>query len=236
MKWKTKTRVAIKPGTNVGVFVSCIVVKNDVDDRADRNLRLDGVQKPNEFLMTMHVAADNRAVEDVEGGEQRRGAGAACNRASGFRAGPSSAAGLAGCDQGPESGSSRRPESTMAWAGGGRMLRIRLEIDIEPDKCSSDIDKRLPGNRRMTNVFVEATPQIPTTKLVHCAKAWQIHHMVKSAIFKYRDRCRWLCFICDKIYHSSKKVNGVERRLAELRKIPWRNLDNSILFCRVAPD
>ena len=73
---ENETRVAIKPGTNVGVFVSCIVVKNDVDDLADRNFRLDGVQKSNEFLMTMtlHVAADDRAVEDVEGGEQRRGA------------------------------------------------------------------------------------------------------------------------------------------------------------------
>jgi hypothetical protein len=70
---ENETRVAIKPGTNVGMFVSCIVVKNDVDNLADRNLRLDGVQKSNEFLMTMtlHVAADDRAVED---GEQRRGA------------------------------------------------------------------------------------------------------------------------------------------------------------------
>src|SRR5271154_5393214 len=76
VKWKNETRVAIEPGTNVGVFVSCIVVENDVDDLADRNLRLNGVQKSNEFLMTMtlHVAADDRAVEDVEGGEQRRGA------------------------------------------------------------------------------------------------------------------------------------------------------------------
>ena len=41
---ENETRVAIKPGTNVGVFVS----KNDVDDLADRNLRLDGVQKSNE--------------------------------------------------------------------------------------------------------------------------------------------------------------------------------------------
>ena len=58
------------------MFVSCIVVENDVDDLADRNLRLNGVQKSNEFLMTMtlHVAADDRAVEDVESGEQRRGA------------------------------------------------------------------------------------------------------------------------------------------------------------------
>src|SRR6202051_2137928 len=42
----------------------------------NRNLPLDRVQKSNEFLMTMtqHVAADDRAVEDVEGGEQCRGA------------------------------------------------------------------------------------------------------------------------------------------------------------------
>ena len=73
---ENETRVAIEPGTNVAVFVSCIVVENDVDDLADRNLRLNGVQESNEFLMTMtlHVAADDRAVEDVEGGEQRRGA------------------------------------------------------------------------------------------------------------------------------------------------------------------
>ena len=67
--------MAIEPGANVGVFVSCTIVENDVDHLADRNLRLDGVQKSNEFLMTMtlHVAADDRAVEDVEGGKQRRG-------------------------------------------------------------------------------------------------------------------------------------------------------------------
>jgi hypothetical protein len=73
---ENETRVAIEPGANVGVFVSCIVVENDVDDLAERNLSLDGIQKSNEFLMTMtlHVAADDRAVEDVEGGEQCRGA------------------------------------------------------------------------------------------------------------------------------------------------------------------
>jgi hypothetical protein len=57
--------VTIEPGANVGVFVSCRVIENDVDDLADRNLRLYGVRKSNEFRMTMtlHVAADDRAVE-----------------------------------------------------------------------------------------------------------------------------------------------------------------------------
>src|SRR5215212_4645284 len=69
-----ETRMAIEPGADVGMLVDGIVVENDVDDLTDRHLRLDGVQKSNEFLMTMtlHVAADDRAVEDVECGEQRR--------------------------------------------------------------------------------------------------------------------------------------------------------------------
>jgi hypothetical protein len=49
------------------MLVGGIVVKNDMDDLADRNLRLHGIQKSNEFLMTMalHIATDDRAVEDV---------------------------------------------------------------------------------------------------------------------------------------------------------------------------
>ena len=41
-----------------------------------RHLRLDGVEEADELLvaMALHVAADDGAVEDVEGGEQRRGA------------------------------------------------------------------------------------------------------------------------------------------------------------------
>ena len=40
------------------VFVGSIVVENNLNDLTDRNLRLDGVEKSNEFLMTMalHVA------------------------------------------------------------------------------------------------------------------------------------------------------------------------------------
>ena len=69
-------RVAIEPGVNFRMLVGGIVVENDVDDLTSRNLRLDGIQELDEFLMTMalHVAADDRAVEDVECGKQRRGA------------------------------------------------------------------------------------------------------------------------------------------------------------------
>ena len=51
-----------------------IVVEDDVDDLAGRHLGLDGVEKADELLMpmTLHVAADDLAVEHVECGEQRR--------------------------------------------------------------------------------------------------------------------------------------------------------------------
>ena len=47
-----------------------------MDELAGRNLRLDGVEEADELLMAvaLHVAADHRAVEHVERGEQRGGA------------------------------------------------------------------------------------------------------------------------------------------------------------------
>ena len=51
-----------------------VVVDDGVDRLSGRDLRLDGVEEADELLMAvaLHVAADDRAVEDVEGGEQRR--------------------------------------------------------------------------------------------------------------------------------------------------------------------
>ena len=47
-----------------------------MDQLAGRHLCLDGVEEADELLMAMalHVAADDVAFEDIEGGEQRRGA------------------------------------------------------------------------------------------------------------------------------------------------------------------
>jgi hypothetical protein len=58
------------------MLVGSVVVEDDVDDPAERKLRLDGVEESDELLMPMalHVAAAHRTVEHVEGGEQRRGA------------------------------------------------------------------------------------------------------------------------------------------------------------------
>ena len=88
-----------------------IVVDDRMDQLAGRYLGLDGVEEADELLMAMalHVAADDVAFEDIEGGEQRRGCRGACSRGSWCRRVPSSWAIPAGCGRGPESGSSRRP-------------------------------------------------------------------------------------------------------------------------------
>ena len=56
------------------MLVGGIVVDNGMDRLSRRDLRLDGVEEADELLVAvaLHVAADDGAVEDVEGGEQRR--------------------------------------------------------------------------------------------------------------------------------------------------------------------
>ena len=58
------------------MLVGRIVVDDGVDYFPCRDLLLDRVEEANELLvaMALHVAADDGAVEDVEGSEQRGGA------------------------------------------------------------------------------------------------------------------------------------------------------------------
>src|SRR4051794_20024571 len=58
------------------VFVGGIVVDDGMDHFSHRDLRLDRIEEADELLMavTLHVAADDSAVEDVESREQRGGA------------------------------------------------------------------------------------------------------------------------------------------------------------------
>ena len=60
--------------SNIGMLVGGVVVDDGVDRLSRRDLFLDDIEEANEFLMAMalHVAADDRAVEDVHRGEQRR--------------------------------------------------------------------------------------------------------------------------------------------------------------------
>jgi len=64
--------VTDEPLSHLGMFVGGIVVEDDVDHLAGRHFTLDGVQETQEFLVAvlLHTATDDRAVENVERGEQ----------------------------------------------------------------------------------------------------------------------------------------------------------------------
>ena len=68
-----EARMPRQPSPHLGVLVGGVVVEDDMDDFADRDLRLDGVEKADELLMAvaLHTAADHLALEHIESGEQR---------------------------------------------------------------------------------------------------------------------------------------------------------------------
>jgi len=69
-------RMTRQPGHYFGMFVGSIVVEDDVDELASRDLALDGIEKADKFevAVALHAAADHRAVEQTERGEQGSGA------------------------------------------------------------------------------------------------------------------------------------------------------------------
>src|SRR5271157_1075017 len=70
---ESEALMPVKPMAHLGMLVGGVIVEDHVHDLASWDLRLDGVEEADELLMpvTLHVAADDRAVEDVEGGEER---------------------------------------------------------------------------------------------------------------------------------------------------------------------
>ena len=65
-----------KPLAHLWMLVGRIIVNDGVDYFSHRDLRLDRIEEADELLvaMVLHVAADDGAIEDVEGCEQRGGA------------------------------------------------------------------------------------------------------------------------------------------------------------------
>src|SRR3984957_12334502 len=63
-----------QPLAYLRMLVSCVVVDDGVDLLSRWHLRLDGVEETDELLVpvALHIAADDGAVEDVEGREQCR--------------------------------------------------------------------------------------------------------------------------------------------------------------------
>ena len=76
VKWKVQRGWRASQCTDLGMLVGGVVVDDGVDQLAGRDLRLDGVEEADELLMPMalHAAADHRAVQHVERGEQGGGA------------------------------------------------------------------------------------------------------------------------------------------------------------------
>jgi hypothetical protein len=72
VKWNVQ--MPGQPLAHLRVSVSGVVVDDGVDLLSRRHLRLDGVEEADELLVpvALHIAADDGAVEDVEGREQCR--------------------------------------------------------------------------------------------------------------------------------------------------------------------
>src|SRR4029079_4292171 len=66
-------RMACQPLAHFWVLVGRIIVDDGVDYLSHGDLRLDRIEEADELLvwMALYVAADDRAIEDVEGCEQR---------------------------------------------------------------------------------------------------------------------------------------------------------------------
>ena len=71
---KCPTRVTGQPGPDFGMFVAAIVVKDDMDQSAGRDLAFDAVDKAEKLLvpMALHALPEDGPVEQVERGKQRR--------------------------------------------------------------------------------------------------------------------------------------------------------------------
>ena len=68
-----KAGMAFEPSADLFVLVGGVVVEDDMNQLSGREFGLDGIEKADEFLMTvpLHAATDNLAFQHVEGGKQR---------------------------------------------------------------------------------------------------------------------------------------------------------------------
>ena len=74
MKWKVQRGWRASQARTFGCLVGGVVVEDDVDGLACRNVPFDLVEEADELLMpvALHVLADDRSVQHVERGKERR--------------------------------------------------------------------------------------------------------------------------------------------------------------------
>lgn len=107
VKWNVQ-RVTVEPGAHLVVLVSGIVVEDDVDQPAGRDVALEGIEEADELLMpvALHVACEHRSGQDIERGEQ--GGGAVALVIMGHGGAAALLQRQSGCGQAPGSATSRR--------------------------------------------------------------------------------------------------------------------------------
>ena len=73
---ESEALMTVEPLADLGVLMGGVVIEDNMDRLAVRHFDVDGVEETDKLLMpvTLHVPADDGAVEDVESSEQRRGA------------------------------------------------------------------------------------------------------------------------------------------------------------------
>ena len=61
-----------KPFEHIWMLVSCVIIDDGMNSLSCRDPRFDGVEKADKLLvpMTLHVSADDSAIEGVEGSKQ----------------------------------------------------------------------------------------------------------------------------------------------------------------------
>src|SRR6202042_3441282 len=69
-------RMTHQPLTDLGMLLGGVIVRDGMDELTGRHRRLDCVEEADELLMPMllHTSTDDRAIQHVEGCEQRGGA------------------------------------------------------------------------------------------------------------------------------------------------------------------
>jgi hypothetical protein len=74
MEMKTLAFPRLEPTLDGGALVSAVVVQDEMDIKVRGHFLLQLIEKLDELLATMppQTAADDLAIEDVEGGKQRR--------------------------------------------------------------------------------------------------------------------------------------------------------------------
>jgi hypothetical protein len=128
-----EARMTAQPGHDFRVFVGGVIVEDHVDHLSGGDFGLDGIQKADELLMamTLHAAPDDRALQDIERGEQRGRAVADIIVGHGFEP--------AGLQRQARLGAVERLD--LALFVEAEHDGVRRRIDIQPDDVSQLADK-----------------------------------------------------------------------------------------------